>query len=314
MRKRKGLVAKSLDKIACYERLWNAYIEEHPLAAKSNFPPLEHVVQFAAWTTRTRKRACLAQRDASGPERKGLARHTTRLVLNNLNAHVWDRRYPVFARLPGMERKSYWVDVMEQFLGMHKLSLQPILGVASEERAAQVAAQTAPVTQRKNFYRTEVHQLQDWCLEQQNVNSAMLLDAGMAIVQTTAARPGMFAKDRWDKKCARWSKQNPLRVRDVKYSVETLCVEREDGQLEGTSHMQINWRRVKLHYWQVYFFRASVTANDQSAMRRATVRLTTLLIRTGRFRACRAGLSVAEVQRQLQSVNSYRGLRLVDTM
>ena len=34
------------------------------------------------------------------------------------------------------------------------------LGEVSQERAAQLVAQTAPVTMRKHFYRTEVHQVQ----------------------------------------------------------------------------------------------------------------------------------------------------------
>ena len=104
VRKLEGLVPKSLGKIASDERLWDAYLEEHPMPAKAKYPPKEHVVRFAAWTTRTRQRACLAQRDDAAPERTGLARHTSRVVLTQLDDHVWDRRYPAFARLPEAER------------------------------------------------------------------------------------------------------------------------------------------------------------------------------------------------------------------
>ena len=91
VRQREGLVPKSLAKIESDERLWDAFLVEHPLPAKDKYPPAEHVVKFAAWTTRTRQRACLAQRDDSGPEREGLARHTTRVVLTQLDDHVWER-------------------------------------------------------------------------------------------------------------------------------------------------------------------------------------------------------------------------------
>ena len=52
VRKLEGLVPKSLGKIASDERLWDAYLEEHPMPAKAKYPPKEHVVRFAAWTTR----------------------------------------------------------------------------------------------------------------------------------------------------------------------------------------------------------------------------------------------------------------------
>ena len=165
-RQREGLVPKSLEKVACDERLWDAFLQEHPLPARAGYPVEEHVIKFAAWTTHTRQRACLAQRDDAGPAREGLARHTTRVVLTQLDDHVWERRYPAFARLPDAKRKAYWAEVLEAFDSMHKQSLEPAGDAAGQARAEQLVAQTAPVTQREHFYRTEVHQLQDWCLEQ----------------------------------------------------------------------------------------------------------------------------------------------------
>ena len=70
--------------------------------------------------TRTRERACLAQRDGRAPERKGLGRHTARCVLTQLSDHVWARRYPAFAKLSKAKRAEYWTDILEQFDGLHK--------------------------------------------------------------------------------------------------------------------------------------------------------------------------------------------------
>ena len=72
--------------------------------------------------------------------------------------------------------------------------------------------QTAPVTERKHFYRTEVYQVQDRLLaETVDVNNAIVLGAALAVMQTTAARSGMLTKDHYDAKSVRWSEENPLR-------------------------------------------------------------------------------------------------------
>ena len=68
------------------------------------------------------------------------------------------------------------------------------------------------------------------------------------------------------------------------------------GEFEATSHLQINWRRVKRKYFEVYLFRSAVTANSKVAMRRASVFITALLVATGRFRVCRQGMGAREVE------------------
>jgi hypothetical protein len=117
---RGGLVAKSLEKVACDERLWIRYLKGQPLKKGLKYPPVAKVVAFGAWMTRTRQRACLAQRDGRGPERKGQGRHTARCVLTQLSDHVWMRLYPAFAQLPKAKRAEYWTDILEQFDGLHK--------------------------------------------------------------------------------------------------------------------------------------------------------------------------------------------------
>ena len=120
----RGLVAKSLEKVACDERLWDRYLEQHPLkkGERASYPSVDTVVAFGAWTTHERQRACLAQRDDSGPARIGLGRHNSRCVLTQLSDHVWDRRYPEFARLAKAARLEYWADVIAQFDGLHKVT------------------------------------------------------------------------------------------------------------------------------------------------------------------------------------------------
>ena len=121
---RRGLVAKSLEKVACDERLWDRYLEHHPLDKdeRANYPSVETVVAFGAWTTHERQRACLAQRDDDGPSRIGLGRHNSRCVLTQLSDHVWHVRYPEFARLTKAARLEYWADVLAQFDGLHKVT------------------------------------------------------------------------------------------------------------------------------------------------------------------------------------------------
>ena len=81
------------------------------------------------------------------------------------------------------------------------------------------------MTTRKHFYKTEVYQIQDALLaEEADVNGAIALGAACAIMQTTAARCGMLTKDNYDDKSVRWCDKNPLRVRDVRYSLVGLVV------------------------------------------------------------------------------------------
>ena len=93
---------------------------------------------------------------------------------------------------------------------------------------------------------------------------------------------------------ARWSVENPLRLQDVKYNVVPLVVTTPDGREEATSHMQINWRRVKRAYFEVYCFRSAITANAEFAVRRTTARVTAALICAGRLKACRTRLTNEE--------------------
>ena len=136
-----------------------------------------------------------------------------------------------------------------------------------EERAEQLIAQTEAVYKRKHCYRTEMFQLQDACIaEKDNVNEALIMHAALAIMQSTAARVGMFTKTRHDGACIRWKKENPLRVRDVVHKVQKLVLKNAQGVVAGeaTSQMQLNWRRVKKQYFEVYLFRSALTANAVS--------------------------------------------------
>ena len=81
---------------------------------------------------------------------------------------------------------------------------------------------------------------------------------------------------------------------DIKYDVVPLVIYRGCEQEEATSHMQLNWRRVKRIYFEVYLFRTAITANAEAAIRRTTARTTAALITAGRFKACRARLTDEE--------------------
>ena len=61
--------------------------------------------------------------------------------------------------------------------------------------------QTEEVYKRKHAYRTEVFQIQDHFInEKKHVNQALIGHAAVAIIQSTAARVGMFAKFFFSKK------------------------------------------------------------------------------------------------------------------
>ena len=54
-------------------------------------------------------------------------------------------------------------------------------------------------------------------------------------------------KTQHDSKTVRWRKENPPRLRDIVHKVRKLVLQAKNGECEDeeTSHMQINWRRVK---------------------------------------------------------------------
>jgi hypothetical protein len=266
---RKGIAAKTAGKVATDERTFDQFIEEQALQLDEGmYPSAETMVEFAAWLTRRRERACLAQRVDSGPRLVGLVRRTIRNMLTELFAHVWPRRYAAWRALSKQQRAAHENEVLEPIAAFHKLGSQVIDGAEATVRGRQLRAQTGAVSTRKHFYRTEVFQIQDMLLkEKAKVNWAIVLGAATALLQATAARSGMFTKDEYDKKSAFWCGEQPLRVRDIKFAAQKLLVESEGGAKEATARMQINWRRVKRQYYEVYLFRSALTANAEKGKR-----------------------------------------------
>ena len=108
------------------------------------------------------------------------------------------------------------------------------------ERATQLTAQTAPVTERKHFYRTarSTRKVQDVLLatddSMEDVNGAFVLGAACAVMQTTAARCGMLTKDSYDGKSVRWW-------------MRTRCACSTD---RNNSHKLNSWLCIGLHPWR----------------------------------------------------------------
>ena len=314
---RGGIVQKTAAKVSTDEHTWELFVHEQCVEIEA-FPSEAQVVEFAIWMSMRRERACLAQRSEAGARLTGLVKRTVRNMLTELFMHAWPRRWPAYRELEKKERAAYEDSILKQVDGIHKQASASLAEAecteGMRERAAQLREQTSPVTERKHFYRTEVHQVQDVLLaEEEDINGAIALGAALAIMQTTAARCGMLTKDNYDAQSVMWADKNPLRVRDVTYALLELSIGAEGGDVEATSHMQINWQRVKRAYFEVYLFRSAVTANSKQAVRRATVFITVLLIATGRFRVCRKGLSEAQVAQLKENVHAYGGLRLKDT-
>ena len=164
---------------------------------------------------------------------------------------------------------------------------------------------------------SQMFQLQDLFIgEKENVNEALIAHATLAIMQSTAARVGMMTKTRHDATSVRWKKENPLRVRDVVHKVRKLVLQNAQGTCAGeaTSQMQLNWRRVKKQYFEVYLFRSAVTANAISAVRRTTTILKAMQMRFGRYRACRAGLTAEQLASHIARLKSHGCIRLRDTV
>ena len=144
-----------------------AYLEEQGLEVGA-YPSEEQVVEFAVWMSMRRERVCLAQRAETGARLSGLVKRTIRNMLTELFAHAWPRRWAAYGALEKKEKAAYEDAILKQVDGLHKQAALTTTGGADgeiteeeRERAAQLIAQTAPVTERKHFYRTEVHQIQE---------------------------------------------------------------------------------------------------------------------------------------------------------
>ena len=271
------------------------------------YPTARQVVVFMAKMSRERQRMCLAQR---GKRRKGRQKDLVRNYVAEMGNNLWATKYPAFGQLDGAEQQKYWAKVFGAYKALYAAAAQKITSEDAEleERVEELVANTERVYQRQHVYRTEMFQLQDLFIsEKQNVNEALITHAAVAIMQSTAARVGMMTKTRHDATSVRWKKENPLRVRDVIHKVRKLKLTKASGECAGeaTSQMQLNWRRVKKQYFEVYLFRSAVTANAVSAVRRTTTILTALHMRLGRYRACRAGLDAEQVEAQEQRLKSH---------
>ena len=313
MKKSNGLVQAAVEHLETAERSWDKFVTESGIVIDGH-PSEEQVLTYMSKMSRQRQRMCLAQR---GTRRKGVQKNSVRNYVAEMANNLWDWKYPSFGKLDSASKKEFWGKVFGGYQTMYAAASAPTTTQAAEERAEQLVAQTEQVCRRKHVYRTEMFQLQDLFIgEKEKVNEALIAHAAVSIMQSTAARVGMLTKTRHDATCVRWKKDNPLRVRDIVHKVRKLHLTRATGENAGeaTSQMQLNWRRVKKEYFSVYLFRSAVTANAVSAVRRTTVILRAMQMRFGRYRACCAGLTAAELERHKARLASHGYVRLRDTV
>jgi len=312
MKQGTALVQASLEHLDEAKRSWERWLVSSGTVVET-FPSEVQVVTYMAVQSRERQRMCLAQR---GTMREGRQRSVVRNYVAEMGNNWWATKYPAFGALEPAVRRAYWGSIFGAYKAMYAVASAPANDEAEEARAAQLVAQTEAVYRRKHVYRTEVFQLQDLFIgEKERVHEALLGHATMAIIQSTAARVGMMTKSRHDERTPRWSKEHPLRVRDFKYAVRKLVLRNDAGARvgEATTHAQINWRRVKKLYFEVYLFRSALTANAGSAVRRTITIVSALQVRLGRFRACRKGLSGARLKAHMARLQSHGYVRLCDT-
>ena len=184
---------KTAAKVASDAKSFQLYVKEMDVDV-GVCPTVEQTVDYLVWLSTHRQRACLAQRDMSTPRLKGVVRRTAKNMLTELWKHDWPRRYPGFAAMDKGRRAGFEQEVLDAFSGLHKETTAlaeaatstsagdgaPSDGVAAvdaigaldaAERAQQLVAQTAPVTERKHFYRTEVYQIQDVLLAEEGAGA-----------------------------------------------------------------------------------------------------------------------------------------------
>lgn len=160
------------------------------------------MVTYMSVQSRTRQRACLAQR---GVVRRGRQKSVVRNYVAEMGNNLWCTKFPAFAKLDAATQKAYWGTIFGAYKAMYASASAPAETEEAEERAEQLVAQTEEIYKRKHVYRTEVFQLQDLFIgEKEKVNEALITHATVAIIQSTAARVGMMTKTRHDERVPRW--------------------------------------------------------------------------------------------------------------
>ena len=99
---------------------------------------MKQVLMYMSHMSRTRERACLAQRGERREERqKSVAKNYVSEMGNNL----WATKYPAFAKVSKLEQKAYWSAIFGAHKSMFaKASAQPETE-DDEKRADQLVAQ-----------------------------------------------------------------------------------------------------------------------------------------------------------------------------
>ena len=189
------LFAKTASKVSTDLRSWDLFVEEQGQTI-GEYPTEAQAVAFAIWLSMRRERVCLAQRVGSGARLTGLVKRTVRNVLTEFRARMAaavaclrcvgeEGAVGVRALGPGAGGRAAQARGEDLDLGERRLRpkvgaekralLPPVLTTrgasrlagrrrterGGRARALQLRAQTAPVTERKHFYKTEVHQVQD---------------------------------------------------------------------------------------------------------------------------------------------------------
>lgn len=215
MQQGNGLVQATLEHLETAERSWDRFVE---LGGEviDGYPSEVQVVKYMSKMSRERQRMCLAQR---GVRRKGVQKNAVRNYVAEMANNLWQTKYPAFGELSVAARREYWSTIFRAYKAMYASASAPAATMEDEERAEQLVAQTEEVYKRQHVYRTEIFQLQDLFIGEQesieSVHEALITHSALAIMQSSAARIGMMAKTRHDERTVRWKKENPLRVRDV---------------------------------------------------------------------------------------------------
>ena len=109
---RGGYVDRSLAKMKSAESSFELFLSEFPLDAAEPYPPVDKLVDYASWCSRTRQVACLAQRGVA--VRKGIGKRSARQYIGD----CWCTKCAAFGELPCCERCGYWQAVFDRFDGM----------------------------------------------------------------------------------------------------------------------------------------------------------------------------------------------------
>ena len=256
---------------------WCCFVDECGAQLGFVAPTIEFVLQFASFVFNNREVWSAAGRKGCGKATSlSAAYHLPKYALVELKYGGW-----VGLDAVALEAKSapYKAAVLREYNRM-------VVGNGD-------VSSTGRIFEKKRWCGVLSNLAQDRVMEDTvNLTHTVMALTVIGFVEATCARAGAFATDRFDRRGLNpyWKDKVVLKLTDFKIAREGMEVT-YDGVIEYDSKCaQVDFNRIKRHYYEKYNYGQSMTPDDAEVVRRSVSWMIVYLFRRGVFEAQWAGM------------------------